>query len=159
MELALEYCRRMNAGDVDAVLRLFAEDIHFEDPVGSPPVLGRRALRAHVASVVAARVHEVPGTPVAAQDGQHVVIPLTATLDYLPLGATLAAAGMLSPPPDPRSARLRFNLVSLIRVNPDRLLQEVRVFWGRTDVSLVGRPASNLAGPGTQPADDRPASH
>jgi steroid Delta-isomerase len=135
--LALEYCNRMNAGDVDGVLELFADDIRFEDPVGSPPVVGRHALRAHVAATIAAKVHEVPGTPVAAQDGQHVAIPVTATLDYLPLGQVLAHAGIIAPPTNPETARLRLRLLSVIKVGPDRLLRDVRVFWGRTDVSVV----------------------
>ncbi len=146
-ELALEYCRRMNAGDVDGVLRLFADDVRFEDPVGSPPVLGRRALRAHFVAAVAARVHEVPGTPVAAQDGQHVAIPVTATLDYLPLGPALAAATKLAPPRHPEAARLRFSMLSLIRVGPDRLLREVRVFWGKTDVAVVEDSSTYLPQP------------
>jgi steroid delta-isomerase len=136
-ELALEYCRRMNAGDLDGVLRLFAQDIRFEDPVGSPPVVGRAALRAHLAAAIAARVSEVPGTPVAARDGRQVAVPVVATLDYLPLGATLAAAGLVTPPTDPGAARLRFSLLSLLTAGPDRLLHEVRVFWGRTDVTVV----------------------
>jgi steroid delta-isomerase len=139
--LALEYVRRLNAGDVDGVLALFAQDVRFTDPVGLPPVLGRRALRTHLASVVAANVHEVPGTPVAARDGRHVALPVTATLDYLPLGPALAAAGMLDPsastPPDARAARLRLSLISLMGVGPDGLMDEVKVFWGRTDIMIL----------------------
>jgi steroid delta-isomerase len=139
-ELALEYCRRMNAGDLDGVLRLFGADIRYEDPVGSPPVVGHAALRTHLAAAIAARVSEAPGTPVAARDGCQVAIPVVATLDYLPLGATLAAAGLVTPPADPGAARLRFSLLSLISVGPDRLLHEIRVFWGRTDLSVVPAP-------------------
>jgi len=139
-ELALEYCRRMNAGDIDGVLALFGADIRFEDPVGSPPVVGHAALRAHLMAAIAARVREEPGTPVAARDGRQVVIPVVATLDYLPLGPTLAAAGLVTPPADPGATRLRFSLLSLISVGPDRLVHEVRVFWGRTDLSVVPAP-------------------
>jgi steroid delta-isomerase len=141
-QLALEYVRRLNAGDVDGVLALFAEDVRFTDPVGVPPVVGRRALRTHLASAVAAHVHEVPGTPVAARDGRHVALPVTATLDYLPLGPALAAAGMLDPTASvPRAggtdARLRFHLISVMGVGPGGLLDEVRVFWGRTDTMIL----------------------
>ncbi|MFD0521826.1 nuclear transport factor 2 family protein [Paractinoplanes durhamensis] len=59
--LALDYCRLMNSGDVDGVLQLFAPDVRFEDPVGWTPVHGRAALRTHLATAIAARVHEVPG--------------------------------------------------------------------------------------------------
>jgi len=127
----------MNAGDLDGVMQLFSEDIRYEDPVGSAPVIGRAALRAHLATIIAARVSEAPGTPVAAQDGRHVAIPVVATIDYLPLGPTLAAAGLVRPPADAGAARLRFSLLSLIAVAPDLLLHEVRVFWGRTDLSVI----------------------
>jgi steroid Delta-isomerase len=127
----------MNAGDLNGVMQLFSEDIRYEDPVGSAPVIGRTALRAHLAATIAARVSEAPGTPVTAQDGRHVAIPVVATMDYLPLGPALAAAGLVSPPADPATARLRFSLLSLIAVAPNRLLHEVRVFWGRTDLSVV----------------------
>ena len=140
--VAVEYCRRLNAGDLDGVLRLFAPGASFEDPVGTPPVVGREALRAHFAAVIAARVHEVPGEPVAAQDGRQVAIGVVATLDYLPLGPGLVAAGLIDPAADPGTARLRFNLFSLLDVGPDRLVHAVRVFWGGTDVRVVAGSAA-----------------
>ena len=136
-DLAVDYCRRLNARDLDGVLALFAPDVRFEDPVGAPPVVGRAALRTHLAAVLAARVREEPGEPIAAQDGRTVAIPVVATLDYLPLGRTLAAAGLVRPPADPGAARLRFNLLSLLDVGPDRLVHAVRVFWGGTDVRVL----------------------
>lgn len=135
--VALEYCRLLTAGDLDGVLRLFAPDVSFEDPVGTAPVVGRAALRRHLAAVIAAHAVEEPGEPVAAQDGRQVVIPVVATLDYLPLGRRLAAAGLVPPAAHPASARLRFHLVSLLDVGPDGLVHAVRVFWGGSDVRVL----------------------
>ncbi|MFD0521825.1 hypothetical protein [Paractinoplanes durhamensis] len=75
--------------------------------------------------------------PAAAQDGRHVALPVTATLDYLPMGAGLAAAGLIAAPRRPEAARLRFRLVSVMRVGPEQLLQHVRVFWGRSDITVL----------------------
>lgn len=118
----LEYCRLMNAGDLDAVLALFAEDVRFEDPVGSPPIVGRDALRQHLARAIGARIHEVPGTPTCSLRGDIVALPVSGTLD-----APGAATGM----------RVRFNLISLIWINAAGLITQVRVFAGQTDYSLV----------------------
>ena len=136
-KVALEYCRRINAGDVAGLMNLFSERVRFEDPVGCTPVVGRSALRVHVERLVASNVVEEPGVPVAGHDGQHVAVPMTATLDYAPIGPMLAAAGLVDPPDDPAGARLHFNLVALMRVGADGLLHDVRVFWGRTDVSVT----------------------
>ncbi|MFD0661066.1 nuclear transport factor 2 family protein [Thermocatellispora tengchongensis] len=99
-EVALEYCRRVNAGNLP-LLRLFAVDVRFEDPVGTPPVIGRTALGAHFARVLAGRAEELPGRPIPAQDGLHVAVPIVATMDYVPVGHDLAAAGLVTPPRSP----------------------------------------------------------
>lgn len=39
------YVRALNAGDLDAVMALYAEDASTEDPVGSPARVGRAAIR------------------------------------------------------------------------------------------------------------------
>jgi steroid Delta-isomerase len=136
-EVALEYCRRLNAGNLDSLLELFADDIRFEDPVGSPPVIGRAALRTHFARVIASRIVEEPGVPVPAADGKHVALPITAALDYLPVGPVLAAAGIVDAPANPAARRLRFDLIGVMRVGEDGLMREVRVFWGKNDVTVV----------------------
>ena len=39
------YVRALNASDLDAIAALYAEDATVEDPVGSPPKVGRVAIR------------------------------------------------------------------------------------------------------------------
>lgn len=115
--IALEYCARMNAGDLDGVLSLFSGNAVFEDPVGSP-----RALRAHLARAIDGRVIEVPGTPVAAMDGRHVLLPATVTV---------------SDPSVPAGKRVRYDLIGLLGVGDDGLIEDVRVYWSASDVTLV----------------------
>jgi steroid Delta-isomerase len=81
--LALEYARRINAGDVDGVLDLFADDIVFEDPVGTPPIIGKEDLRRRIAWSVKCNVHEIPGRAVTSMDGRWVVVPSTVSV-YIP---------------------------------------------------------------------------
>lgn len=44
-----EYLRALNAGDLEAIVALYADDATVEDPVGSAPVAGREAIRAFYA--------------------------------------------------------------------------------------------------------------
>lgn len=39
------YIAALNAADLDAIAALYAEDASVEDPIGSPPHLGRAAIR------------------------------------------------------------------------------------------------------------------
>lgn len=120
--LALEYCRRMNAGDLEGVLALFAPDVVFEDPVGSGAQHGREALRAHIARAIGEdRVQERPGTPVAAHDAETVVLP---------------AVIELRPRSYPRPVEI--SIVGIVRVGADGLVHDFRALWGDTDVRVAG---------------------
>ncbi|MFE9107938.1 nuclear transport factor 2 family protein [Actinomadura geliboluensis] len=120
--VALEYTRCINAGDLDGLLALFAENVRFEDPVGSRPIHGKAAVRERLADAVRGRVHETPGQIVAAHDGRHIAIPVTILIDD---------------PEDPGGRRMKINIVSVCRFDRTRRIDDVRAFWGRTDVSFV----------------------
>ncbi|QXJ27024.1 nuclear transport factor 2 family protein [Actinomadura graeca] len=137
-DLVLDHCRLLSAGDVEGVMALYAGDVAFEDPVGSGRRTGRDALRAHVEEAVAAHAREVPGAPVAGQDGVHVLTSVTSVMDYLPRGPVYAGRGWLEPPADPEGTRLERYYVLMLRVGPDGLVQELKAFWGRSDLKVVG---------------------
>ncbi|UED87441.1 nuclear transport factor 2 family protein [Streptomyces profundus] len=123
--LALEYCRLLNAGDLEGVLALFDPRVTFEDPVGTPPRAGKEAVREYLAGVIDAGITEVPSEPRTSMEGQMVVLPV---------------AGEMDAPPEvnaPPGARMRFRMVSLIRVGSAGLVTEVRVLVGRTDCQIV----------------------
>ncbi|MHC3471301.1 nuclear transport factor 2 family protein [Streptomyces sp. 7R007] len=136
--LALDHCRRVNAGDVQAILELYGDDVAFADPVGWERQTGRDALRAHFEQRVAAHLREVPGDPVAGQDGAHTLLPVTAVMDYLPLGPVFAERGWLVPPPDPAGKRLRLTYMRLLRVDEAGLIREAQTFWGTSDLEVTG---------------------
>lgn len=120
--ILLEYHSRMNAGDVDAVLSLFADDIVFEDPVGIAPIVGRQAVRRHIAWSIGLQAWERPGTPVATMDDRRVAAPVTVTV-RLP-------------------APLTFRIVGVIEIGEDQLIHKAQAFWGVTDTTVGERPAS-----------------
>ena len=45
-ELVRTYLRTLDTGDIEGRLALFAPDASFEDPVGTPAIVGHAALRA-----------------------------------------------------------------------------------------------------------------
>ncbi len=136
--LAYEHCRRMNAGDVNGLLELYADEVVFEDPVGWTRRRGSEALRAHFKEAVAAGLQETPGEPVAGQDDAHVLIPVTGIMDYLPAGPDFAQRGWLTAPEKPEDTRLKRDYLMMIRTNADGLIAELRVFWGRSDIEVIG---------------------
>lgn len=119
--VALEYCRRINEGDVDGVLALFTDPPHVEDPVGDNTFTDRATYRSHVAGLVAYGVHETPGAPVAALDGEHVALPIVAEL---------------RPEQVPEGKFLRISLIALMRIDATGRIRHMRVFSGHTDMSL-----------------------
>jgi steroid delta-isomerase len=135
-ELVLEHSRRVNAGDVDGLVALYAEGAGFEDPVGSGRRLGRDALRAHFEQTIAANTREVTGKPVAGQDGMHALVPITAVMDYLPKGPGFAERGWLTPSGGLEPKRLKCEYVLMIRAGADGLIEESRAFWGRSDLEV-----------------------
>jgi steroid delta-isomerase len=135
--LILEHSRRISAGDLDGLLDLYADDVVFEDPVGSGRRTGREALRAHFAESVAAGIAETPGDPVAGQDGVHTLVAVTADMDYLPKGPVFAERGWLTAPGDPDGKRLRCEYVLMLRTDAEGRIEELKAFWGRSDIAVT----------------------
>ncbi|MFI1913620.1 nuclear transport factor 2 family protein [Nocardia sp. NPDC020380] len=48
----LQFFRASQSGDAESWAAAFAEDGVFHDPVGKPPILGRKAIREFIASVL-----------------------------------------------------------------------------------------------------------
>jgi steroid Delta-isomerase len=136
-KLVLEHSRRKNEADLDGLLDLYAEEVAFEDPVGSTPRTGRDALRAHFGDAITAKVHEELGEPVAGQDGTHVLVPVTAVMDYLPLGAEFAERGWITAPDEPEKKRLKCEYVLMLRAGRGGRIEELKAFWGRSDIDVI----------------------
>jgi steroid delta-isomerase len=118
--LALEHCRRVNAADLEGLLKLYALNVRFEYPVGAGERIGHGALRSHAGGAMAAGEHDEPGEAVAAPDGRHAAVPVTATMNYLPNGPIMVRHGVLTPPADPRTARIELCCVMVIEARARR---------------------------------------
>ncbi|MFK4070369.1 nuclear transport factor 2 family protein [Streptomyces sp. NPDC029674] len=135
---ALELSRRVNAGDLDAIVELYAPDAVLEDPVGLPPVTGHAAVRAHYEPLLAARLREEAAEPVAGQDATHALIQITSVMDYLPAGPLYAERGWLKAPGSPETARLRRTAMLVIRMDPSGLIRHLKSYWGTSDLTVLG---------------------
>ncbi|MGW5638572.1 nuclear transport factor 2 family protein [Streptomyces sp. NPDC003832] len=135
--LVVAHCERINSGDVEGLLALYSPAVRFADPVGSGERLGHGALRSHIAGAVAAGVHDAYGEPVAAPDGRHAAVPVTSTMSFLPNGPLMVRLGLLESPGDPATARLEFTCMLVIEVGASGLIEEMRAYWGRSDVRFL----------------------
>ncbi|MET9258344.1 nuclear transport factor 2 family protein [Streptomyces sp. NPDC048182] len=135
---ALEHSRRVNAGDLDALVELYAPDAVVEDPVGVAPVTGHDALRAHYGPLLSARVREEASEPVAGQDGTHVLLQVTSVMDYLPLGPLHAERGWIEAPDRPETARVRRAAMLVMRLDGSGLIRHLTSYWGTSDLTVLG---------------------
>ncbi|WP_207401154.1 nuclear transport factor 2 family protein [Actinomadura roseirufa] len=131
------HCQRLNAGDLDGLLALYAADPAFEDPVGAGRRSGREALRAHLALGIEANTKEVPGDAIASQDGVHALMPITAVMDYLPKGREYAARGWLTAPDEPVGKHLKCEYVLMLRIGAGDLIEELKAYWGRDELEVT----------------------
>ncbi|WP_329491909.1 nuclear transport factor 2 family protein [Kitasatospora sp. NBC_01246] len=109
----LQFFRASQEGDADTWAKAFAEDGVFHDPVGTPPIIGRAAIRDFIASVLPAFRPFLGLTPTEAHTlGSHVAVSwrgAAVTLDGRPVNWSginiyeLDEAGLI------RDARAYFN--------------------------------------------------
>ncbi|QEU89618.1 nuclear transport factor 2 family protein [Streptomyces kanamyceticus] len=140
-QLILDHCRKINEGDVDGLLKLYAEDCSFEDPVGNGKQYGLQALSQRAAAAIFSGAYEDAGSPVASKDGW-AAVPMVSTFNYLPLaGPAMTESGLLPPhpPEDPENKMIRVNIVMVIHVNDDGLVDRMQAFYGKGDASVIAR--------------------
>jgi len=138
-QLALEHCWRINDRDIAGLLALYDPGVEFEDPVGSGPRRGHAELRAHAAQAIAAGVREIPGTAVGTMDARQAALPVTGLLPYVPGRPLLAALGLSGAPADRAGQVLVVDYVMVVAMGDNGLIEQMRSYWGTTDVRLADR--------------------
>lgn len=108
------YVAGFDAGDADALAALFAEEATVEDPVGTPPVRGREAIRAFYARSVATGAKlELLGDPRCAAD--FVAFPFAVKLEW-----------------DGRPTVIE--VIDTFRVDADGRIAEMRAYFGPANI-------------------------
>lgn len=116
-KVALEYCRRVTAGDTGDIVDLFHPDATIEDPVGSGPVTGHEALREYYRNITENYQAQVePDEPRGSHDAAFVAVPMTVTARL-----------------DGASRQVRS--VDVFEIDDDHKITRMWAYWGPSDVS------------------------
>ncbi len=120
MRTVLErYTQLFSAGDADGVAALYAEDATIEDPIGTPLLRGRAAIREFYGRAAAQRATIRLDGPVRARAGESAA----------PLVASVVLDGHA----------VDMEIVDVMTFAPDGRIQSMRAFWGEANV----RPRSD----------------
>lgn len=116
MESAVRaYVEAYGRGDLDGIVALFAEDAVVEDPVGTPPRIGRAAIREFFAVGVALGARLMLDGPIRVV-GDCAVFPFHVRLNW-------------------EGQPTRIDVIDLFRFNPDGRIAEMRAYFGPTNMS------------------------
>ncbi|MBB6407177.1 nuclear transport factor 2 family protein [Arthrobacter sp. AZCC_0090] len=108
-----EYAAAVSAGDLEAVVRLYADDALVEDPVGdeSRKFRGLGEIRAFYAGVMERGARLRISGPVCGSFADTVAVPLCVSTDTK-----------------------RLNCISLVRFEPSGLIGHYAAHWGSSDI-------------------------
>lgn len=109
------YIAAMSAGDLDAIVGLFAPDANLEDPVGSERLEGHEAIRAFYARATKLKIELHPTGPIRIA-GDEVAFPFQVR------GET--------------PAKMEIDVIDVFRFNADGLIQEMRAYWGKENMRI-----------------------
>ena len=112
------YCASMNAGDREAWLDCFADDAYREDPVGTPPAVGRAQLA-------------------AAFDENHIPVTLTLTQDPLVIGDEVIAFFTVDAEMDGGRMRLPRIVDHIVLTADGARFQRLRAFFDYAELVPV----------------------
>jgi steroid delta-isomerase len=113
------YADRINAGDLDGILALFAPDAVIEDPVGTAPKCGPDALRAWFGDTVAFGTRIDPVAPIR---GSH------ANAAALMFDVTFRPAG---------GPAMRIRSLDVCAFDADARISSLKAYWGPEDMEAL----------------------
>ncbi len=113
------YVERLNAGDLEGVMALYADNATVEDPVGTDVRRGTVEIRAFYEMAIASGAKL---TIVGVQSGS--------SSDYaaMPVVVDLAQPGM---------PKMRINVIETMRFDAAGKVVEMRAYWGNEDMTMV----------------------
>lgn len=113
------YIERLNAGDLEGVLALFAPEATVEDPVGTGIHQGAEALRAFYGMALAnnAKLH-LTGPQVGS----------SSDFAAMPIKVEVAI---------PDTPKMQINVIETMRFNDAGQVVEMRAYWGQEDMSMA----------------------
>ncbi len=114
------YVRALNAGDLDAIVSLYADDAQVEDPVGSTPSRGLAEIRAFYARSLTLKLQVALEGPVRAVAGE--------------------AAFAFSVSFEMNGQHTTIRPIDLFRFDNAGRIVQMRAFFGPANISVIGFP-------------------
>lgn len=113
------YVERLNAGDLEGVLALYADDATVEDPVGADVRRGAAEIRAFYEIAIASGAKLTIVGPQSGSSSDYAAMPLIVDLAQ------------------PELPKMRLNVIETMRFNAAGKVAEMRAYWGNEDMSMV----------------------
>lgn len=112
------YVERLNAGDLDGIMALYADDATVEDPVGADVRRGAAEIRAFYDQAVASNAKLRIVGPQCGSAGGFAAMPIEVSV---------------APPGAPK---MLIGAIETMRFNDAGKIVEMRAFWGNEDMTL-----------------------
>ena len=124
MKQALQaYIDAFNRVDPDAIVALYAEDATVEDPVGSPPKVGRQAIAEFYAYAIRSGAKLKLAAPIRGSHGN---------------SAAMAFDVELNMPQGDKTARAVIRVIDVMTFTEAGQFSSMRAFWGPGDMEVLG---------------------
>ena len=124
MKQALQaYIDAFNRVDPDAIVALYAEDATVEDPVGSPPKVGRKAIAEFYAYAIKSGAKLKLAAPIRGSHGN---------------SAAMAFDVELNMPQGDKTARAVIRVIDVMTFTEAGQFSSMRAFWGPGDMEVLG---------------------
>lgn len=113
-----EYIDAFNRVDADGIIALYAEDATVEDPVGSPPKVGRAEIAKFYRMAIGTGAKLALAAPIRASQGD---------------SAAMAFDVQLNMP----SGRAVIRVIDVMSFNDAGQFTSMRAFWGHSDMEML----------------------
>ncbi|MBV2234643.1 MAG: nuclear transport factor 2 family protein [Sterolibacterium sp.] len=118
--LMREYVACLNAGDLEGIMALYAEDATVEDPVGTGTKQGTAEIRAFYEMAIASGAKLTIVGPQTGSSSDYAAMPVV---------VDLAQPGLPA---------MKINVIETMRFNEAGKVIEMRAYWGPEDMGPAG---------------------
>lgn len=118
-----EYIDAFNRVDPDAIVNLYAEDATVEDPVGSVPKQGRKAIAEFYAYAMKSGAKLKLAAPIRGSHGN---------------SAAMAFDVELNMPQGDKTARAVIRVIDVMTFDAAGKFSSMRAYWGSSDMEVLG---------------------
>lgn len=112
------YVELLNAGDLEGVLALYADDATVEDPVGNPPQRGKEAIRAFYTQAIASNAQLKITAPQRGSSGNAAAMALDVEVTM------------------PGGPKMIIGVIEIMRFDEAGKVEAMQAYWGPEDMVM-----------------------